>query len=243
MAADAAPDEPGLWERWRTTRDPTVRATLVNRYLWLAKAVTVQVVRSRSPHEGLDYRELVQLATVGLMDAIGTFDPARGTPFAQYAGKRARGAILDGIDRHSEYHAQAALRRTLQRERTQSLAERKPGRSKAKLLADMVDTAVGLAIGLMLEDTPMYSDEATAAPDPYNGGELLLLREQLRYIVEGLPEQERMVMGYHYYNELPFKDIAELMQLSKGRISQIHAKAIGLVRRRFAEFGAFDVSA
>ena len=88
----------------------------------------------------------------------------------------------------------------------------------------------------------MYSDERNVSADPYHGGELLLLREQLRFVVEGLPEQERLVVTYHYYSELPFRDIAELMQLTKGRISQIHSKAIALIRRRCAEFGSFNVS-
>ena len=242
MAVVAEAEEIALWEGWRVRGDAASRATLVNRYLWLAKAVAVQVLRTRSPHEGLEYRELVQLATVGLIDAIGTYEPARGVPFAQFAGKRIRGAIIDGIDRSTEYHAQAALRRELQRERVRSLAQGKPA-GKRRPLEEMIETAVGLAIGLMLEDTPMYSDEKSVAADPYHGGELLLLREQLRFVVEGLPEQERLVIGYHYYNELPFKEIAELLQLTKGRISQIHSKAIALIRRRCAEFGSFDVSA
>ena len=239
--ADAG-DEALLWQQWRATRAPAARATLVTRYLWLAKAVAVQVLRTRSPHEGLEYRELVQLATIGLMEAIGTFDPARGVPFQQFAGKRMRGAIHDGVDRNSEYHAQLALRRTLQRERAQSLAEGRQSSGRKKLLEEMIGTAVGLAIGLMLEDTPMYQDERNVVSGPYHGGELLLLREQLRFIVEGLPEQERVVLEYHYFNELPFKEIAELMQLTKGRISQIHSKAMKLIRRRYAEFGSFDVS-
>lgn len=244
LADNGASDDGPLWERWRASRDPGARAALVGRYLWLAKAVAVQVLRTRSPHEGLDYRELVQLATVGVMDAIGTYDPVHGVPFPQYAGKRVRGAVLDGIDRHSEYHAQAALRRNLQRERARSLAAGVPAsRKKGRLFEEMVETAIGLAIGLMLEDTPMYVDEQRATRDPYHGGELLLLREQLRFIVEGLPEQERIVVCYHYYNELPFSQIAELMQLTKGRISQIHAKAIALIRRRHTEFGSFETSA
>lgn len=214
----------------------------MQRYLWLARAIAVQVYRARSQHEGLDHRDLVQLGTVGLMEAIGTYDPGHGATFSQYAGKRVRGAILDGIDSHSEYHAQSALRRDMQRERARSFAKAGAGRAGRKVLEEMIHVAVGLAIGLMLEDTSMYVDDRAQERDPYEGGELLLLRDQLRFIVEGLPEQERLVMTYHYYSELPFNEIAGLMQLSKGRISQIHAKALSLIRKRYAELGAFDVS-
>jgi len=238
MSAALEEDETRLWQEWHGSRQPALRQQLVERYLWLPRAVAFQVMRGRAPHGTIEHRELVQLASVGLLEAVDTFDPQRGVRFAQYASKRVRGAVLDGLEQLSEYQAQAALRRRVNRERAESLA-RQDG--AGGLFEEMVDVAVGLAIGYMLEDTALYADGSRSGGDPYEASETLLLGEQLKYLVEGLAEQERLVIRYHYYHELPFKDVAELLDLSKGRISQIHSKALAEIRRRYAALGGFEL--
>jgi RNA polymerase sigma factor for flagellar operon FliA len=53
----------------------------------------------------------------------------------------------------------------------------------------------------------------------------------LKSAMERLKGKERMVMGLHYEQHMPFVDIAKLLGLTKGRISQIHHAAIARMRR------------
>jgi RNA polymerase sigma factor for flagellar operon FliA len=48
--------------------------------------------------------------------------------------------------------------------------------------------------------------------------------------VDSLPPQDRMVLRSHYLQELPFDEIAAMLQLTKGRISQIHKQALQRLR-------------
>ena len=75
----------------------------------------------------------------------------------------------------------------------------------------------------------------------YDNAELRQVRASLARLVRALPEQERQVIHYHYYHGLGFTEIADLLALSKGRISQIHRHGILLLRDAHASVG-FDAS-
>jgi RNA polymerase sigma factor (sigma-70 family) len=50
--------------------------------------------------------------------------------------------------------------------------------------------------------------------------------EGLSRIAERLPEREAMVMSLHYQEGLTFREVAKVLDLTPGRISQIHTQAI-----------------
>lgn len=79
-------DEADLWACRDT--DPRAREELVNRYLAFAKSVAV---RYRSQAESLD--DLVQVASLGLVNAINRFDPDRGIPFIAFASPTIAGEL------------------------------------------------------------------------------------------------------------------------------------------------------
>ena len=75
----------------------------------------------------------------------------------------------------------------------------------------------------------------------YDNAEEKQVRTALSRLVLALPEQERRVIQYHYYHGLDFTEIANMLELSKGRISQIHRQGITLIREAHASLGRFDV--
>ncbi len=96
---EGAPDGPGeglapealLWRRLRDQRDPAAREELVRRYLPFAKNLAL---RYRGASESFD--DLLQVANLGLVNAVDRFDPVRGTPFAAFASP----TILGELKRH-----------------------------------------------------------------------------------------------------------------------------------------------
>jgi RNA polymerase sigma factor for flagellar operon FliA len=55
----------------------------------------------------------------------------------------------------------------------------------------------------------------------------------MKELVSMLPEQEQIVVKSHYYQHLRFEQIAETMHLTKGRISQIHHRALQRLQEHY----------
>src|ERR1700755_1028774 len=80
-----------LWRRLRDQRDPAAREELVRRYLPFAKNLAL---RYRGASESFD--DLLQVANLGLLNAVDRFDPERGIPFTAFASP----TILGELKRH-----------------------------------------------------------------------------------------------------------------------------------------------
>jgi RNA polymerase sigma-B factor len=73
-------EECALFERLARDGDPRDRATLVERFLPLARTLALRYQRSGEPFD-----DLLQVASVGLIKAIDGFDTSRGIGFSAYA--------------------------------------------------------------------------------------------------------------------------------------------------------------
>jgi RNA polymerase sigma-B factor len=78
-------------EIYHLERDPLAREELVKRFLPFARKLALRYVRSREP---LD--DLVQVASVGLLNAIERFEPGRGKKFTSFAAP----TIVGELKRH-----------------------------------------------------------------------------------------------------------------------------------------------
>jgi RNA polymerase sigma factor FliA len=163
------------------------------------------------------------------------------------------GAILNGLERLTEKQQQISARQRVRSERAaaakdiaQQQAGLQPGdapRGAAQLMTYVAEVGLGLALSWLLEGTSMVEDPARAETVPfYRSTEVRQMRERLLALVESLPAQERTVIRNHYLQEIPFEEIAAMMNLTKGRISQIHKQALLRLRHGASEDGGLDVS-
>ncbi len=238
-----AEEEAALWRRLAEGRDKTAaRLGLIEYYLETARIVAAKLYAHR-PSGELEFADYMQYATVGLLEAIDKYDPTRNASFKTYATYRIHGAVLSGIEKSSEKSEQGAFVKRLRQERTESLKKEAERGKKTDLFYEMVDVAIGLALGYMLEDSGMFLDETKkTADDPYHCCELKLLKERIVPIIDALPDRERLVIRYHYYQYIDFKEISEILGISTGRVSQLHARALTLLRQAYESLNQFDVS-
>jgi RNA polymerase sigma factor for flagellar operon FliA len=57
-------------------------------------------------------------------------------------------------------------------------------------------------------------------------------RSTLERVVGMLPEREAEIVTWHYFDDVPFKDIAARLGVSEPRISQLHSRAIGQLKSK-----------
>jgi RNA polymerase sigma factor FliA len=108
-------------------------------------------------------------------------------------------------------------------------------------LERLADLAVGLALGFAL-DAGVDESEGPSTPDnAYVRVELMQLRRRIAELTERLPESERRVIVRHYFQQLPFDEIALGLGLTKGRVSQLHHAGLRRLRERLRELNGGDV--
>ena len=213
----------------------------------------VVALARRHARAGVDPLDLVQEGNIGLMEAAGRFDPARGVRFATYAGwwirssmRRAMAAesgpirlpdrVLDAIVR-----VRAAERELEQRlRRTPTLAEvaRESGLTEAA-----VDTARRAARPPVELDAPVADGEATVADlledpsladptGPVAGDEELAA---LAAALDALDERPRTVVSLRFglgdAEPATLGDVAGRLRLSRERVRQVESGALRSLAR------------
>jgi len=225
-------DEADLWAR----RDSDPRATeeLVGRYLAFAKSVAV---RYRSQAESLD--DLVQVACLGLVNAINRFEPDRGVPFIAFASPTITGEIKRHFrDRTSAMRLPRSLydrigqidivvgELTSRRNREPTVEE-----IAAEMDADESEVIEAVEAGqnrhpISLDQGPAGGDEDASAPAEWLGREdrnfdTAETRIMLHEAMDGLSDEERMVVDLRFRDELTQSEIAERIGHSQMHVSRM----------------------
>jgi len=266
VVAEAPDVTVALWARWRKEKDEAAREQLICHYLPYAKMVAATIYGRRT-HNDVEFEDYLQLARVGLLEAVDRFEPGQGAQFKTFAAKRVQGSVLNGLTRLTEKNQQISVAMRLRQERLEAVkdaaaaAEEVPGdgqaaaasaapRSADKLFKYLAEVGIGLALGVLLEGTGMVDGEAfdgnAHAPSPevsyFRKTEILQLRTVLRDLVNQLSDQQKSVIRQHYLQEVPFDDIATLMGVTRGRVSQLHRQGLLRLRELLAKDARCDVS-
>jgi RNA polymerase sigma factor for flagellar operon FliA len=189
--------------------------------------------------------DMISAAMVGLIDAANKFDPTKGVKFKTFAEYRVRGAVFDEM-RKLDWFSRSMRDKQNQLAQTMLRLERKLGRSPeedemAKELAMTMDEYHDLLsqvshLGCVsLHETLDHTEEGRSfldnledigGPAPIDIIEKEEMTRVLADILEELSEKERLVIALYYYEELTQKEIAEVLSVSEGRVSQLHSQAL-----------------
>jgi RNA polymerase sigma factor for flagellar operon FliA len=231
-----------LWAEWCNQRSASSREQLIMLHLEFARIIAAKLYLRRYNDE-FEFAEYMQFATVGMIESIDRFNPDKQFTFRTFSAPRISGAILDGISRLSEQHQQISMRRRILSERAESIRHAEAGVANRDVLEQLADIAIGLALGYMLEGSTMYqSQEPTAPSNSYSAIQQRQLQERVRSLVDGLPERERLVISYHYLHQIRFETIAEMLSVSKGRVSQLHRSGLERLRSAASKVASCDLA-
>jgi RNA polymerase sigma factor for flagellar operon FliA len=172
-----------------------------------------------------------------------------GVPFRAFTSHRISGSVRDGIARMSEVREQMSWRQRVRRERLRSLSDMAAGNMQtAEATEKLAEIAVGLALGFMLEGSGLFTqgekDEGGSPSFPGTAYDSLAWKEtvaQLETELSALPEREQTILRQHYLGGMNFDQLASLLAVSKGRVSQLHRAALQLLRKRLGERNRFNL--
>lgn len=202
----------------------------------------------------LDVEDLIHAGVIGLMDAIGKYDPTREAQFRTYAEFRIRGAMLDEIRSLDWIPRSVREKIGLFQKATEQLA-RNLGRAPTEeeiagalqMDAAQYDAFLAQAKGVSLlhlddfgleEGSERRFIESLADTHAENPLLSLLaqgLREKLVQTIDRLPKKERLVISLYYFEELTMKEIGQVLKVTESRVCQLHAQAIARLKGAMAE--------
>lgn len=239
-----------IWEKYHTTGSLELRDALIRNYLHLVRYVASRMALSVPPSVQVD--DLVSAGVVGLIDAIGKYDPSRDTKFETYAVSRIRGAIVDDL-RSLDWVPRSVRRKA-------RLIEDAYGELETELGRSATDEEISERLNMSVEEFRSAVDEIVSAGllslDDFAGttnGErttriidLVCARgnspsasieyDQMKNVlaraIMNLPEKERTVIALYYYEDMTLKEIGRTLGVSESRVSQVHTKAILRLRGR-----------
>ncbi len=230
-----------LFERYRASRDLAVRDQLVERFLPLAKHLA-------RVHDGgaRHHDDVVQVACIGLLNAIERFDPDRGSAFSSFAVPTILGEIKRYFrDRGWLLHVSRSLQeRTLHLQRAIDALEGELGRAPTTAeLAGRLDATVeevlearlaaGAHFGVSLDhpdpdgDDRALADEFGSEDDGFDHVEAAATVDSL---LAGLDHRQRIILRLRFEHDLTQAEIGEYLGLSQMHISRLVRQAITELR-------------
>ena len=190
----------------------------------------------------VEIEDLIQIGMYGLVTAAQNYVVKEGVSFASYAGIRIRGEIVDHLRRNSnlcrttiqmqqKYNTSfEKLSRQLQREPKNSEIAKDMGLEASEL--DNWEQAFAANTHQSLDSVYDEFSIWFASNDQSPEDELsdTELRENLVEALKTLPEREAMLVQLYYVEELNVYEIAEVLEITTGRVSQIKKSAISRLR-------------
>jgi RNA polymerase sigma factor FliA len=190
----------------------------------------------------LSFEDLVSAGTIGLVKAARDFDASHGAKFKTYAYIRIRGAILDELRSTSMLPSNLNRQVRAAMELHQRITNERGVPPTDEELANRLDITIEELYSLYENSRankfvsldvsePEGNTLAGALACPLTTGpdaqlEQAELIEELSGAISQLDEKRRQIIILYYQQHLTMKQIAETLDITESRISQLHASAI-----------------
>ena len=186
----------------------------------------------------IDVSDLMGAGLEEMVRLSRKYDKERNDSFWGYAQKRVYGAMLDflrGLDVVSR--ADRTLVKNIDALVNEyfNKFEREP---EDEYLAAMLEESVekirearnvSAVVGVLSIDDQM---ELMSEENTFERVEREDLIEKITQISNEFEERDQIIVQLYYYEELSLKEIGEILQISEGRISQIHKRLMEKIRKK-----------
>ena len=228
-----------LWEQYYATKDISIRNQIIERYSHLVKIIALKM-RGIYQQYG-DVEDIVNEGIIALMDAIEKFDISKNTKFETYASIRIKGSIIDYVRKQDWIPRKVKSDYKIIKE-SEEILSNKLGRTPTdneivehlkmdindynKIISNAYGTSL-LSFEELIEETNLTEYGLRGRhKQPEHEIESKELYKILVESVNKLNKKEKLIISLYYKEELKLKDIAQILEISNSRVSQIHTSAL-----------------
>ncbi|MBK5224658.1 MAG: sigma-70 family RNA polymerase sigma factor [Acidimicrobiia bacterium] len=237
------------FHEYRQTRDPEIRAALVDEYWWI-----VSYVARRYQGRGEPLDDITQVAALGVVAAVGRFDPETGSSFPAFAIPTALGEVRRHF-RDKTWRVRVPRRvKDLTVQVTSATEELMSDLGRAPTAEELGDrlnvsaaqireawsaTAASRPIsadtaGREGEDSPSVLDlrMTRSAVDPQGISDNRMLVSEL---LRSLPQRSQEVVVLRFFEGLSQAEVADRVGISQPHVSRILRTSLRELRERLNE--------
>ncbi len=238
-----------LWEQYYATKDVHIRNMIIEKYSYLVKIIALKLRGIYQQYGDVD--DIVNEGIIALIDVIEKYDITRNTKFETYASIRIRGSIIDYVRKQDWIPRKVKNDYKVVKEAEDELSN-KLGRAPNEIeiathlnmdikdYNQIVNNAYGasmVSFEELLGEANVHEKEISSGDEPPEQElESKELYKTLMDSVENLNEKEKLVISLYYKEELKLKEIADIMNISNSRVSQIHTSALQKLEKNVRDY-------
>ncbi|MCF6436973.1 sigma-70 family RNA polymerase sigma factor [Pseudoalteromonas sp. MMG022] len=206
-----------MWSQWKADRCESAKHFLYEKYQQWAE-VEASCWQKRLCNVSADREDFYQYAQVGLLEAMNSFELDKGVMFKSYAQYRIRGSIFNNVFRFSD---NCAYKNKLYYKSNEGMDIDSLIDSKG-----LVGAIEELALEYLLESDLEEARQHSLSGCYYSSDEMFRLKRSCMSALSRLEEPQGTILSLHYRFEKNLTEIAEILGLSLGRVSQLRKLAI-----------------
>ncbi|MTI48017.1 MAG: FliA/WhiG family RNA polymerase sigma factor [Firmicutes bacterium] len=242
-----------IWQKYKNTSDIFYKQELIEKYVPLVRIVAGRMYNFYGGN--VEFDELLGFGIFGLIDAIEKFEIKRDIKFETYAQIRIRGSIIDSL-RKLDWVPRSLRKKSKEYEAVISKLENKLFKNvTVDDIANELNVSKEEVQSTLAEISTFnivsFEELISLKGDYYSANQSQLTPEEkiskeeikkiLKETIDSLPEKEKIIISMYYFDELTYKEIGEVLDLSESRISQIHSKAILKMKGSLNKIGIDDL--
>lgn len=226
-----------LFDIYVNSGDISLRNLLIERYLYIAEIAAKKFVG-----RGVDYEDLLQVASLALVKAIDRFDPGRGIKFSSYATPSLIGEIKNYF-RDSSRVMRLPRRDTEQLKRInlymQDYMARKGKYPSPKQIAEQIGISVERVLEILemkQADSMLSLDSTLDSNDNCSLNNVLGKEDEsferienhdfIKYCMSLLNNVEKTIIEQRYIENKTQKQVADMLDVSQMQVSRMERKIL-----------------
>lgn len=239
LIKESAQDEYELFSLYRETGNTAIRDKLVEHYMYIAEILSRKFI-----NRGIEYDDIYQVASMGIMYAVERFDPDRGVKFATFATPTVMGEIRNYFrDKGSFIRIPRRLYEMFYKAEQIKRSKSEVSNEEIARILNISDEDmkkldnIGDSSFMKSLEYEAYANGALSLSDVLGveDDRFLMLenRDFLKSCIEKLGKKERDFIKYRYYDEKSQSEIAQVMGVSQMQVSRMEKNVLKKFRNMY----------